>query len=421
MSHGCRGYQMNRRSMLGTSLAAGSFLGLNLQSLVARAGTDRKATAEHVILFWNSGGMSHIDTFDPKPGRPTQGDFNPIDTSVSGVQISELFPKVAKQMHHVALMRSIAGVNGDHGRGTYQLQTSYNTFPNLRHPGLGNIAANELEQIGDLPSFVSISGQGTRAGYLGQKNEAFYVGVPGEKDPYLAFPEGIAQLRGNKRLEALQKMNSRFVSDAPSVEFTATETATKDAVQLMRSPALKAFELDNETEVNRDRYGRTAFGRGCMVARRLVEEGVRFVQVNRGGFDTHYNAFPAMQAHGETMDPALASLIEDLAASGKLDSTLIIMLSEFGRTPKINKDAGRDHHAGVFTVFMAGGGIKGGTVVGSSDEDGYKPKDRPVQVADIHASVCYALGIDPNKEVLTPLQRPLKLVDNGKPVMELFS
>lgn len=418
MSHGCRGYQVSRRAVLGAG--AGTFLGLNVRNLVALAGTDRKPSAEHVILFWNGGGMSHIDTFDPKPGRPTQGEFNPIDTSVPGVQISEIFPLLSKQMHHVGLIRSIAGKNGDHGRGTYQLQTSYNTFPNLRHPGLGNIATHELPQLGDLPAFVSISGQGTRAGYLGQKCEAFYVGKPGEKDPYLAFPEGIAQLRGNKRLEALERINARFVSKAPGEDFKATETATKDAVQLMQSPALEAFELDKESDETRDRYGRTEFGRGCLLARRLVEKGVRFVQVNRGGFDTHYNAFPAMQAHGETMDPALSSLISDLAANGLLSKTLIIMLSEFGRTPKINKDAGRDHHAGVFTVFTAGGGVKGGTVVGTSDEDGYKPKDRPVEVPDIHASVCYALGINPDKEVITPLQRPLKLVDNGKPVMELF-
>lgn len=419
MSHGCRGYQLSRRAVLGAS--AGTFLGLNVRNLVALAGTDRKPTAEHVILFWNSGGMSHIDTFDPKPGRPTQGEFSPIDTSVPGVQISEIFPLLSKQMHHAALLRSIAGQNGDHGRGTYQLQTSYNTFPNLRHPGLGNIVTHELSQLGDLPAFVSVSGQGTRAGYLGQKCEAFFVGKPGEKDPYLAFPEGIAQLRGNKRLDALARINARFVNQAPSEDFKATETATRDAVELMRSPALEAFELDKESDETRDRYGRTEFGRGCLLARRLVEKGVRFVQVNRGGFDVHANAFPAMQAHGETMDSGLAALVADLAESGLLSKTLILMLSEFGRTPKINKDAGRDHHAGVFTVFMAGGGIKGGTVVGTSDEDGYKPKDRPIPVPDIHASVCYALGIDANKEVMTPLQRALKLVDNGKPVMELFS
>lgn len=419
MSSGCRGYTMSRRAVLGAS--AGTLLGLNVRSLIARAGQDRKATAEHVILFWNGGGMSHIDTFDPKPGRPTQGDFSPIKTSVAGMEISEILPQLSKQMHHAALIRSIAGTNGDHGRATYQLQTSYNTFPNLQHPGLGNVVTHEMSQIGDLPAFVSISGQGTRAGYLGQKCEAFFVGKPGEKDPYLAFPEGVASMRGMKRLEALERVNAKFVSRSPSAEFDATQTATKEAVRLMQSPALEAFELDKETDETRDRYGRTEFGRGCLLARRLVEKGVRFVQVNRGGFDVHYNAFPAMQAHGEVMDPALASLVSDLAASGMLSKTLIIMMSEFGRTPKINKDAGRDHHAGVFTTFMAGGGIKGGTVVGSSDADGYLPKDRPVQVADIHATVCHALGIDGNKEVITPLQRPLKLIDGGKPVMELFS
>ena len=169
-----------------------------------------------------------------------------------------------------------------------------------------------------------------------------------------------------------------------------------------------------------NRYGDTGFGRGALLARRLVEKGVRFVQVNRGGFDTHSNNFPAVQAHGDVMDPALAALVSDLAATGMLKKTLIIMLSEFGRTPKINKDAGRDHWANVFSCLIAGGGIKGGTVVGTSDEDGMFPKDRPVPVADIHATVCHALGINPAKEVMTPLQRPMKLVDNGKPIMELF-
>lgn len=416
---GCFGYRMSRRSILGAS--SGLFLGLGVKNLVARAGTDHKPTAEHVILFWNGGGMSHIDTFDPKPGRPTQGEFNPIDTTVSGMQISEIFPQLAKQAKHFSLIRSIAGTNGDHGRGTYQLQTSYNVFPNLTHPGLGNIVTNELEQIGDLPSFVSISGQGTRAGYLGQKCEAFFVGRPGEKDPYLAFPEGITNLRGNKRLEALARVNSRFTSANQAEQFGATETATQDAVRLMRSPALEAFELANEKQETLERYGINEFGRGCLLAKRLVEKGVRFVQVNRGGFDVHMNAFPAMENHGEIMDPGLAALIEDLASSGLLAKTLIITLSEFGRTPKINKDAGRDHHASVFSSLIAGGGIKGGTVIGSSDEDGYKPKDRPVEVPDIHATVCHVLGIDPNKEVATPLQRPLKLVDGGTPVSELIA
>ncbi|MEO1997767.1 MAG: DUF1501 domain-containing protein, partial [Planctomycetaceae bacterium] len=199
-----------------------------------------------------------------------------------------------------------------------------------------------------------------------------------------------------------------------------TEASIQDAVKLMRSPALKAFELDKVPTSTLNRYGDTTFGRGALLARKLVETGVRFVQVNRGGFDTHSNNFPAMRAHGEVMDPALSSLIADLAQSGLLKKTLIVMLSEFGRTPKVNPNAGRDHYPAVFSCLLAGGGIHGGTVVGSSDQDGFQPNDRPVQVSDLHATICHALGIDSNKEVMTPLQRPMKLVNDGKPVSELF-
>lgn len=189
----------------------------------------------------------------------------------------------------------------------------------------------------------------------------------------------------------------------------------------MKSPALASFDLDKENPKTLERYGLTEFGRGALLARKLVETGVRFVQVNRGGFDNHTDVFPAMRNHGSVMDPAFASLIEDLAASGRLEKTLVLMLSEFGRTPKINKDAGRDHHAKVFSCIMAGGGIKGGQVIGSSDADGMEPATRPVQVPDLHASVCYALGVDHTKELTTPLGRPMKLVKEGaKPVAELF-
>ncbi len=414
----CKGYKMTRRAMIGATGA--TVLGLSVRDLIAYAGSSHAPTAEHVILFWNGGGMSHVDTWDPKPGRPVQGDLEPINTTVPGIQISEIFPQVAQQMEHAALIRSIAGTQGDHGRATYNLQTSYLPGPNLRHPGFGSVVAHELDQKGDLPTYVSISGQAPRAGYLGQKCEAYYVSAPGDKDPYLAFPEGIAEVRGNRRLEVLEKYNKKFASKNDDPRLSATQTSIDDAVRLMRSPALEAFELQKVPSETLDRYGDTAFGRGALLARRLVENGVRFVQVNRGGFDTHSNNFPAMQAHGDVMDPALASLIQDLKDRGMLDKTLIMMVSEFGRTPRINDNAGRDHWAAVFSCFMAGGGIKGGQVIGSSDEDAMRPQDRPVEVADLHATLCHALGINHEKEVMTPLQRPMKLVDGGSPVMELF-
>ena len=420
MNTGCLDYQMTRRRMLGLSSA--TLRGMPIASMLAKAGETKKATCEHVILFWNGGGMSHIDTWDPKPGREVAGEFDPIDTSADGVQISGIFPKLAKQMHHAALIRSIAGTNGAHGRASYQLQTSYNQTPNLIHPGIGSIVVHEKERVGDLPSFITISGNARRAGYLGQRCEAYYVGRPGEKDPYLAFPAGISQTRGNKRLDILARINQRDNRKLDTNQIKAVNTATKEAVGLMRSPALKAFELDKEDPKTLARYGDNAFGRGALLARKLVETGVRFVQVNRGGFDTHSNNFPAMQNHGDVMDPALASLIEDLAASGKLATTMVIMLSEFGRTPRINDNAGRDHHARCFSCFMAGGGIKGGQVIGKSDEDAMRPAERPVNPHDLHATVCHAMGIDYEKKVETRLLRPMPLVSEGaKPVLELFS
>jgi len=414
----CTGYKVSRRAMLGATGA--TILGLSVKDLLAYAGNDHKATAENVILFWNGGGMSHIDTWDPKPGRPTAGELAPIKTNVAGIEISEIFPEVAKQMQHAAIIRSIAGTQADHGRATYQLQTSYQQSSNLQHPGLGSVVAHERTSMGDLPAYITISGQAPRAGYLGQKCEAYFVGRPGEKDPYLAFPSGVGEVRGNKRLDVLARVNSKFASQVGNPKLGATATSINDAVTLMRSPALEAFELDKVKTATLNRYGDSEFGRGALLAKRLVEKGVRFVQINRGGFDVHMNAFPAMKNHGEVMDPGLSALIEDLHQSGMLKKTLVIMLSEFGRTPRINDDAGRDHHAAVFSCFMAGGGIKGGQVIGSSDEDGYRPKDRPVQVSDLHASVCHALGIDGTKEVMTPLQRPMKLIDGGKPISELF-
>ncbi|MBM3983548.1 MAG: DUF1501 domain-containing protein [Planctomycetes bacterium] len=416
---GCTGYRLSRRTFMGA--AAGTFLGMNVRTLVARAGEDRKATADHVILFWNGGGCSHIDTFDPKPGRDVQGDFDQIKTSVAGIQISEIFPLLAKQMKHVALVRSIAGQNGDHGRATYQLQTSYAQSANLQHPGIGSVVVSEKKTLGDLPAYVTVGGLAPKASYLGQKCEAYFVGRPGEKDPYLAFPSGIGEVRGQKRLDILQKMNDKQAGSLPKEETEGAQTALTDAVRLMRSPALEAFEVRKEKPEVLERYGDSEFGRSALLARRLVEKGVRFVQVNRGGFDVHANAFPAMRDHGDVMDPALAALVEDLAQSGLLKKTMIVMLSEFGRTPKINMTMGRDHHPGVFSCLFAGGGVKGGQVIGSSDEDAMQPKDRPVKVSHLHASICHALGIDPNKEVMTPLQRPMKLVDNGKPVDELFA
>lgn len=415
----CSDYHFTRRRVLQTFSA--SLLGMPVSQLVANTKPNH-AKAEHVILFWNSGGMSHLDTWDPKPGRKVQGEFNPIKTSVDGMEISEIFPQLAKEMHNAALIRSIAGTNGDHGRAQYELQTGFNQSPNILHPGFGSLVVHEREPLGDLPALVSISGQSARAGYLGQKCEAYYVGRPGQKDPYLTFPEGISHARGMQRLQILEKMNARTTAQKGAFELKASQTALRDAINLMESPALKAFNLEEESNQTVEKYGNTEFGRGALLARRLVEKGVRFVQVNRGGFDNHGNIFDAMRNHGAVMDPAIASLLSDLKANGLLSKTLVVVLSEFGRTPRINDGGGRDHWARVFSCMMAGGGIKGGSIVGSSDEDGMDVAERPVKVADLHATLCHALGIDLHKELETPQGRPMRLVrKEASPIHELFS
>ena len=415
----CNDYHYSRRRMLKTFSA--SILGMPLSQLLANTASG-KGQAEHVILFWNSGGMSHLDTWDPKPGRKVQGEFNPIKTSVDGMEISEIFPQLAKQMHHAALIRSIAGTNGDHGRAQYELQTGFSQSPNIMHPGFGSLVVHEREPLGDLPALVSISGQAARAGYLGQQCEAYFVGRPGEKDPYLAFPEGINHARGMQRLQILEKMNARTSGEKGARELQASQRALKDAVALMESPALKAFELDEENPKTVEKYGNTEFGRGALLARRLVEKGVRFVQVNRGGFDNHGNIFDAMRNHGADMDPAIASLLSDLKANGLLSKTLVVVLSEFGRTPRINDGGGRDHWARAFSCMMAGGGIKGGSIIGATDEDGMEVAERPVKVPDLHATLCHALGINMDRELYTPQGRPMRLVPKeASPIKELFA
>jgi hypothetical protein len=417
---GCTGYRSNRRQVLQAGGLA-TLLGMPIRSLLAEKGAHRTPTADHVILFWNGGGMTHIDTWDPKPGRPTAGPFNPINTSADGIQISEIFPQVAKQMKHASLIRSISSPIADHGLASYIIRTSYPPNANIIHPSMGSMAAHERHQLGALPAFVSINGQAPKAGYMGQKCEAYFIGRPGEKDPYLSFPSGITKVRGDKRLEILDRMNKRTSNYFGAPEMKDVETSVDDAVALMNSPALKSMEIDS-SDPDLQRYGDTEFGRGAILARNLVENGVRFVQINRGGFDNHNNIEDAMVTHGTAMDPALASLVEDLELRGMLERTMVVMLSEFGRTPRVNGNAGRDHWSRVFSGFFAGGGVKKGYVVGSSDEDGMYPDSTPVSPADIPATICHALGADWTKTNITPQERPIKLTSEGSnPVFELFA
>jgi hypothetical protein len=421
----CFRMPLARRRILRSATLGGlaTFMGLPVRDLVAReeqGGTRRPAKADAVILLWMGGGMSHIDTLDPKPGTVTGGEFAAIRTAVDGVQISEILPTVASQLQHATVVRSLVGESADHGNATHHLLTSYPRVRELVHPSLGSIVADQVERLGDLPAFVSVGGEAPSPGYLGQTAEAYFIGEPGAPDPTISLPEGITQVRSQRRLEVLEKLNGRFAAPGdPTVDAVGGSYAA--AVQLMRSPALAAFDIDAEPAEVREAYGDTRFGRGCLLARRLVEQGVRFVQVNLGGFDTHANNFPTMRSLGAVIDPAIGTLLGDLASSGRLDRTIVLLLSEFGRTPVINGSAGRDHYPDVFSSLVAGGGIKRGFVLGGTDPEGRQASEQPVRIADLHATVVSQLGIDPDKRVDTALGRRMKLVNDGTVVSDMIA
>jgi hypothetical protein len=426
MNHAMLSHMPVTRRGLCRSVAAGglaTLMGMPVRGLSARetSAAARPARADAVILLWMGGGMSHIDTFDPKPGTKTGGEFAGIRTAIDGVTISEILPTVATQLGHAALVRTLTGESGDHGDATHHVLTSYPRVRELVHPSLGSIVADQVDRLGDLPAFVTIGGQAPSPGYLGQTAEAYFIGEPGQPDPTVTLPEGITLVRSQRRLEVLGRLNEGFAADAKGPLVDAVDGSYAAAVKLMRSPALAAFDLDDEPAAIREAYGDTKFGRGCLLARRLVEQGVRFVQVNLGGFDTHTENFPAMRGLGAVVDPAIGTLLRDLAASGRLDRTLVLVLSEFGRTPDINGSAGRDHYPDVFSGLVAGAGIRRGFVLGATDREGRRAQERPVRLADLHATVCDQLGINPDREVATPLGRPMTLVNGGRVVNELVS
>ena len=416
---GCKSYfNMTRRDSMRMGIA--SFLGVSVRDLVTYAGTAHPAKCEHVIMLWMSGGMSHIDTFDPKPGRETQGEFEAIDTSADGIQLGEIMATTATQMKHGALIRSITGAEGAHDRATYHLRTAQRPIPVFVHPGMGSVVVSEKERLGALPAYVAINGRAPQAGYLGQECDAYFVGTPGQIDPYMRLPYGVNSMRQSRRLALLTRYNKDFTGPRRSADLTGSEKSYEKAVEFMKSPSLQAFDITKERPEVVEAYGDSEFGRGCLLARRLVEQGVRFVQVSQGGFDTHNANFDAMRRLGAIIDPAIGSLVADLQVNGLLDKTMVVVLSEFGRTPRINGGAGRDHYPRVFSSFIAGGGVKPGNVVGASDEDGVAAAERPVRPQDLNASILHAMGIDYKKELMTPIGRPMKYTDDGEAVTELF-
>ncbi len=402
-----------------------------LDVLAAQAATNpqRKRSC---ILLWMSGGPSQMDTFDLKPGQKTGGPFKAIDTNVPGIKISEHLPKLARQMDRLALVRSMSTKEGDHGRATYHLRTGYQQQGPIHYPALGSLLSHELgDESAELPGFVSIgSGRGGSigddAGFLGPRYAPLVVGGGGGDSALrvedLPLSRGVNRERADMRVDLLAGLEREFVESHPEPGPLSHQTAYASAVRLMKPAAARAFDLEQEPERLRDAYGRTPFGQGCLLARRLVERGVPFVEVNYGGWDTHFRNFEAVSRLSPVLDSAWATLLEDLKQHGLLDTTLVVWMGEFGRTPNINNQGGRDHFPGAWTTVLGGGGIKGGAVVGKTSADGVTVEERPVPVPDFIATVCKALGLDPTKQNRSNVDRPIRLADAGaKPLTEVLA
>ena len=414
-----------RRQALGYGL--GGLLGLAGAPLLRSQ--DRPGKAQSVIVIWLGGGASQFETWDPKVGRDTGGPTRDIPTSVPGVRISEHLPRTAQVMDKISIIRSMTGKEGDHDRATYFCQTGHVPGP-FTHPALGSVVAKEIGNANsELPNFVALSIFPVNgAGFLPAQYAPFKV-RPGTPIPNVGYPRGLTGDRFRERLDLIRRQDQEFLEERGAPEGEIHRVGYDKADRLIHSPLIKAFDYRKEDPRIVKSYGADVdaqghyYGPGCLIARRLVEAGVKFVQVSVDIlWDHHKDIFTTIPKPLAFLDGALSGLVRDLDNRGMLESTLVLCMGEFGRTPKINKDAGRDHYPRAWSLALAGGGIQGGRVVGASDADGVDVKDRPVRIPDLLATVYTCLGVDPAKKVPTPMAGvKLHLTDQGTPVKELLT
>jgi uncharacterized protein (DUF1501 family) len=430
-----RSFHPSRREML--RLSAVGAVGVSqsgwLHTLAADAKNDPKRH-KSVILLWMNGGPATIDLWDLKPGHDNGGPFKEIEAA-PGVKISEHLPKLAKHGKELGIIRSMATREGDHQRARVVSLTGYTPQGAIQFPAIGALVAHEFDDPKtDLPGFVSIGGRASNigGGFLGPRFAPLVVGGNRErggfgpqaadlKVPDLERSAGVSTESHAKRLDLLSGLEKDF---APGKNHPVAETmkaATDRAVRLMRPEAAAAFRLEDEKPAVREAYGSGTFAQGCLLARRLVERGVAFVEVTLDGWDTHNNNFGRVETLSSTLDTAFAALLTDLKDRGLLDSTLVVCQGEFGRTPKINGQSGRDHWPASWSAVLAGAGIKGGQAVGKTSADGTQVESAPTRTADLVATVMKAIGLDPMKQNMSNVSRPIRLADPaGKPIKELL-
>ncbi len=412
----------------------------------------RTKTQRACILLWMNGGPSQMDTWDPKPGHENGGPIKGIDTKVADIRISEHLPKLADRADKLAIIRGMSTKEADHGRGSYLLRTGRVPGGPIRYPSIGSFVGKELDHPdAELPCVVSIapfrflSPEAYGPGFLGPRYAPLVVAENGiDNNRYgdqdvgkllkvqdLDLPTGVSDTRGLARAEFRDSLDEDFLVDHPGLSGEGHRTAYRRANTLMRSSTVKAFDLTEEKDALRDKYGRNLFGQGCLLARRLVERGVPFIEVtlssapgvNNGiGWDTHFENFENVKKLCGVLDVGWSALMDDLSDRGLLDTTTIVWMGEFGRTPKINQQKGRDHWANSWSTVLAGGGIKGGQTIGKTSADGMEVKERPVNVPDLLATVCKAVGVDPTKQNDSMIGRPIRLVEpTAVPIKEVLS
>jgi hypothetical protein len=389
----------------------------------------KEGPAKSVIHIYLPGGMAHQESFDPKPYSPLEyrGPFKSIKTKIPGVHFSENFKETAKIADKITVCRSMTHGEAAHERGTHNMFTGYKPSPAINFPSFGSVVSHEYGSRKNLPPYVcipNVPNEFAGSGYLSSSYGPFGLGSDPSQDNFkvrdLSLPGDITNDRFSKRRSLLDTVDDHFRQVEKSDALGAMDKFYTDAYALISSKeAREAFDMSKESDKVKERYGKNQAGQRMLLARRLVESGVRFVSLTYGGWDMHQNIEAGFNKQGPELDKAYASLISDLDERGLLDSTLVMLSSEFGRTPKINKDSGRDHYPRVFSVALAGGGITRGQVYGASDAFATAPEENPLSVEDLATTVYDRIGIVADKELMAPGDRPMEIVDGGKVIKEL--
>jgi uncharacterized protein (DUF1501 family) len=419
------GRPLARRTLLGRLARTAFGVGL-VPALDARLATAAapRARAKHVVYLMMQGAMSHLDTFDPKPGRDEAGETGAIATKTPGVRFGEHLERLAARSERLAVIRSMGTETGAHEQGAYLMRTAYPMLASIRHPAFGSWALHALGKLSkDLPGYVLV-GNGNNhpgAGFLDPAVTPVPVADPSAGLENTTRPGYLSEKDFERRLALADRIDRDFKQRHRGPQLEAYNQLYRDAVRLMGSVDLEAFDIAREKSAVRERYGDSSFGLGCLLARRLVEAGVRCVEVELGKWDMHREIFDELPNAAGQLDQGMAALIADLEERGLLSSTVVVLATEFGRTPKINENIGRDHHPAVFSCALAGAGVKGGLVYGASDERGFKPAENPVSVADFLSTVAIACGLPHDKEFMAPNGRPFKIGGGGKPIRDVLA